>query len=158
MTARPPPQHLHTLSNIACKVVQGNSGHWTGALTDAARLRAEDPVTDFRESVSDLIVIFAIPGQRRQQNNCLHAQSVHDDIDGDVVVTHKFSVARTRRDRRRRHGEYPRDQWSNQLHHRIPPVQADAGLGYAVLAADLPSAACAAARRAIGTRNGEQDT
>ena len=29
---------------------------------------------------------------------------------------------------------------------------------YAWLAADLPSAACAAARRAIGTRKGEQDT
>ena len=29
---------------------------------------------------------------------------------------------------------------------------------YAWLAADLPSAACAAARRAIGTRYGEHDT
>ena len=29
---------------------------------------------------------------------------------------------------------------------------------YAWLAAALPKAACAAARRAIGTRNGEQDT
>jgi hypothetical protein len=29
---------------------------------------------------------------------------------------------------------------------------------YAVLAAPLPSAACAAASRAIGTRNGEHDT
>jgi hypothetical protein len=29
---------------------------------------------------------------------------------------------------------------------------------YAWLAASLPNAACAAAKRAIGTRNGEQDT
>ena len=29
---------------------------------------------------------------------------------------------------------------------------------YAVELADFPSAACAAAKRAIGTRNGEQDT
>jgi hypothetical protein len=37
-------------------------------------------------------------------------------------------------------------------------VSATAGTDHAVLAAPLPSAACAAARRAIGTRNGEHDT
>ena len=41
---------------------------------------------------------------------------------------------------------------------RGPTDNYGVSMGQAVLAAALPSAACAAARRAIGTRKGEQET